>query len=592
MVYKLLFATLLGFIKCEDMFDYIVVGSGPAGSMAALELARHGFSTLLIEAGGNISNNNITAPGLGLRTWEDESLAWDFRVDYMDQSRNKRKNIIYPRASAIGGCANHNGMVNVYPRKHGFDRLVEATGDSSFDESTFRRYFESIQLESPPPADPKMDRRFLTLSTDKFGGLKEDTKDKYVLRTIPEAMAHESAHQNLNDKNAIGTTEFEPESQYYVPNNIDRKVTPPVRRGPRRAVVDEMARNPKLTVWTESLVTKVILEGNEAKGVEYMSGKHLYKASAVARRENRAAPEVKKVYARKEVVVSGGTFNTPQIMMLSGIGDSNELKALGIEPKVHLPGVGKNLRDHIEVGVVYELNSDFVAVQGCNFTDSPSDPCWQQYQNGSGVYTHGGPVHLQLFKSKPGLKFTDVWYYSILGLFVGFTDDMVRLGTTSLRHVSFVVLNPYSGLNQGTVTLTSTDPRDMPYINFRQYQGENAEEDYRKMRFGFDKIRQDLKVFDEIGKEVIPGAHVQSDEDIKEFIMDHTFSHHACGTMKIGKDSDPMAVLDSNFRVRGVKNLRVVDQSVMPDVIGDFPTLITYLLGLKAAEAILASNQS
>jgi choline dehydrogenase len=591
MIYKLLFAAIVGLVKGDnEVFDYIVVGSGPAGSMAATELARHGFETLLIEAGGNVSNNNITTPGLMIRTWDDESLAWNFRVDYMDQSRNTRKDIIYPRSSAIGGCANHNGMVNVYPRAHGFDRLVDITGDPSWGESTFRGYFESIQLESPPPADPKMDRRFLTLSTDKFSGMKDDPKGKYIVNAIAESIEHETNKQNVNDKQVIGTTDFESESQYFVPNNIDRKVSPPVRRGARRAVVDEMARNPKLTVWTESLVTKVILEGNVAKGVEYMPGKHLYRASPVARRENKASPEIKRVYARKEIVVSGGTFNTPQIMMLSGIGDSNELKALGIEPKVHLPGVGKNLRDHIELSVVWELNSDYVAVDGCRFTDAPDDACWQQYLNNSGAYTHGGPLHIQMLKTKPELKYTDIWYYSFLGAFVGFTDDMVRLGTTSLRHMSYVILNPYSGLNQGTVTLKSSDPRDMPYINFRQYQGENADEDFRRMKYGFEQARKNFKVFSDIGKEIVPGPSVQSDEDVKKFIMDNTFSHHACGTMKIGKDSDPMAVLDSNFRVRGVKNLRAVDQSVMPEVIGDFPTLFTYLLGLKAAEAILSSN--
>ncbi|KXN66487.1 FAD/NAD(P)-binding domain-containing protein, partial [Conidiobolus coronatus NRRL 28638] len=360
MIYKLIFSAILCLVKCDDeVFDYIVVGSGPGGSIAALELARRGFTTLLIEAGSNISNNNITTPGLGTRTWDDESIAWNFRVDYNDHSPDKRKNVLYPRASAIGGCANHNGMANLFPRAHGFDRLVEATGDPSFGESTFAKYFESILLDSPPPTDPKIDRRFLTLSTDKLSGVKEDPKDKYIGKAIEEAVAHETAHQTANDKLAIGTAENEFESHYFIPNNIDRKVTPPVRRGPRRAVNEELAKNPKLTVWTESLVTKIILEGNVAKGVEYMPGAHLYRASPVARRENKAAPAIKKVYARKEIVVSGGTFNTPQIMMLSGIGDSNELKALGIEPKVHLPGVGKNLRDHIEVGVIWELNSDY-----------------------------------------------------------------------------------------------------------------------------------------------------------------------------------------------------------------------------------------
>ncbi|KXN68817.1 alcohol oxidase [Conidiobolus coronatus NRRL 28638] len=592
MYFKLIiFSLLFAVIQCNSgVFDYIVVGAGPAGSMTALELARHGFSTLLIDAGSKVTNTNITTPGLAIRTLEDESLAWDFRVDYMNQPHHKRQNVLYPRASGIGGCTNHNAMANIYPRFQSFQKLVEITGDQSWSEATFRKYFESIKLTSPAPINLKFDRRFLPLTTDKFTGMKPDPKSSYIVNAIGESIGHDTKGENINELNAIGNSNNETESQYLFPSNIDRTVKSPIRRGIFRAVIDEIAKNPKLTVWTDSLVTKIILEGNSAIGVEYMSGKYLYRASAIARRESKPSPLIKKVFANKEVIVSGGAFNTPQIMMLSGIGDFKELRRLGIKPKVNLPGVGKNLRDHQELSLVYELNSDWTGIENCYFKTANNDSCWQQYQNGTGAYTVGGPLHLQMLKSNPKLTYTDTWYYSNLGRFTGFFDDTVEVGIKSKRHISYVVLNPYSNSNKGFVTLKTRDPRDVPYINILQYDDSTNSQDLQKMLYGFNQARKALQIFNPIGAEIIPGKNVQTEEEIKNFILNNTFSHHACCSMKIGKDDDELAVLDNEFRVRGVENLRVVDQSVLPETIGDFPALFTSLLGLKAAEAILSSN--
>ncbi|MBE3044683.1 GMC family oxidoreductase N-terminal domain-containing protein [Candidatus Bathyarchaeota archaeon] len=334
-----------------------------------------------------------------------------------------------------------------------------------------------------------------------------------------------------------------------------------------RATLEDEAGYP-LTVQLNTLVTRVMFdeEGHvpRAIGVEALEGPSLYRADP--RHDPDASGNSVGFYARKEVIVSGGAFNSPQILKLSGVGPSPELEALGIPVVADLPGVGENLGDNYEADLLALGNSP----TGGGFITTL-------------MRTESAPTTDRNIHTWCGV-------FSLEGFWPGFPEDY---GPNEYE-CALVHMHPKS--QAGSVTLASADPRDPPDINFHFFEEGTGDEDLWEMLEAVKLLRESWQV---AGDEVLPydekspcpgtGAGDCSDEEQIGRMKDQVYSHHATSTCAIGADGDGMAVLDSRFRVRGVEGLRVVDASAWPRVPGAFPVLPTAMLSLKAADEIIAA---
>jgi choline dehydrogenase len=379
-----------------------------------------------------------------------------------------------------------------------------------------------------------------------------------------------------------------------------------IRIGPREfilAVRDAKDSNGKkkypLDVRMNCHVTKVVFDKSEdtprATGVEFLDGRGIYKASPLSRSAGTGKPG--SVTASKEVIVAGGTYNTPQILKLSGVGPADELKKFDIPVVADLPGVGTNLQDHYEIVVQSQIPKNFSALHGCTFGGGPDDKCLDQWEKpllgltlNKGTYTSSGLPVAMLYKSSAADRGDwDVFAFggpvNFRGYFPGYSVN------ATARHDTFswAILKGQPRNQAGTVTLRSDDPLDVPDITYNYFDTGSGdyEKDLQALAEAVDLTRDAFDRQLVPTKEVLPGSSVKTKEEIDNYIKNTAWGHHASSTCPIGADDDQMAVLDSKFRVRGVKGLRVVDASVYPRIPGTFTAVSTFIVAEKAADDIL-----
>lgn len=359
-----------------------------------------------------------------------------------------------------------------------------------------------------------------------------------------------------------------------------------------------------LDVRMNTHVTKVTFdETNDtprATGVEFLDGKHLFKASPLSK---TAAPGVPgAATASREVIVAGGVYNSPQLLKLSGIGPADELRQFGIKVVKDLPGVGTNLQDHYEISVQGKIENDFSCLDGCTFSiRDQEDPCINRWESEAplvgdrGIYSSPGLAATMLYKSSVTADDSfDIFCFGGPVNFRGYFPDYSINATDEHNWFTWAILKAHPRNSAGTVALQSSDPLDMPNITFNYFDTGVGDYEadltalYEAVELGHDALaRQPINV-----TEVLPGAEVTSKEDIETYVKDGAWGHHASCTCPIGADDDPMAVLDSKFRVRGVAGLRVVDASVYPKIPGTFTAVSTYMVAEKAADEMLSELAS
>jgi choline dehydrogenase-like flavoprotein len=346
-----------------------------------------------------------------------------------------------------------------------------------------------------------------------------------------------------------------------------------------------------LKIELDALVTKVILDkNNRAVGVEYLKGAKLYRAHHNPSKEHG---EVHSVHASQEIILAGGAYNTPQLLMLSGIGPKEELAKHSIPVKLDLPGVGTNLQDRYEVGVVNRMNNDWKVLKGAKYAEG--DPQYEEWKQGKGVYTTNGAVLAVIKRSFTEQALPDLFCFALLGKFRGYFPGYSKLIRENLNYLTWAVLKAHTINKAGEVRLASPNPRDRPYINFHYFEEGSDKEgkDLDAVVAGVKFVRSLTAPLIEqglIAEEEAPGKHVQSDQELRDFVRYNAWGHHASCTCPIGSDNDPMAVLDSNFRVRGIQGLRVVDASVFPRIPGFFIVSSIYMIAEKAADSILGAQ--
>ena len=610
--------------------EYIVVGSGAGGGTVAARLAEKGCRVILLEAGGDAKEcsggdalapecNRLPAdydvPAFHAFASENSAMKWDFFVRHYeeepDQQRDPnflpaRDGVLYPRAGTLGGCTAHNAMILVYPHNVDWNWIAELTGDRSWEAGRMRKYFERLEDCNHRPLHRWLARLGWNPTRHGWRGWLSTE------RAIPLALIE---NHRLADTIATAALEVlaeegqQPERiRWLVESGLDPNDWRLVRddstgirylplttrgherRGSRERVLEVARRYPeRLKIVLNALATRVLFDReNRATGVEYLRGQRLYRAHA----DPGGGPgELHTVSATREVILAGGAFNTPQLLMLSGIGPRAGLERHGIAVRAELDGVGKNLQDRYEVGVVNRMNFDaWDAYRGATF--STTDAQFREWQAGrSGIYATNGSV-LTLFRRSPAAgEVPDLFCMSLLARFSGYAPGYSRVFAEKLNYLTWVVLKAHTRNRSGEVTLRSNDPRDTPVINFHYFR-EGGREDLEAVVDGIRFVRRltaPLKAQGLIAEEELPGEQLQSDDELQDYVRTHAWGHHASCTCAIGPP-EQNGVLDSDFRVHGVRGLRVADASVFPRIPGFFIASAIYMIGEKAADVILASR--
>jgi choline dehydrogenase len=634
----------------ED-YEYVVVGSGPGGGPVAANLAIAGFKVLLIDAGDDQGSTYYEeVPALQLQSTEFTPMKWDYFVNhYQNETRQELDSkftwqtpsgdfhvgpgapagstplgILYPRAGTLGGCSSHNALITVYAHDSDWTYIQTLTGDDSWAPANMRTYFEKLERNRYLPSSVVGHgfNGWLGTALTDLSLVIEDQKLLSLIIAAATAMGKGLlgllvstvaglGEILIQDVNAPGQTSID--GLYQVPLAMANST----RNGPRNFVLDTAnAINPDgsrkylLDIRLNTLVTNVRFTQNgttpQAVGVDFLDGQSLYRADL--RSGSASIVGSGSVNATREVILSAGTFNTPQLLKLSGIGPKAELEQFNIPVLVDLPGVGTNLQDRYENTVVGVTPDDFFITKDCTFLMSLPDPCLTQWINGNdqttkGTYATNG-IAVAIIKSSsvaaedpsvPGTSEPDLFISGAPAFFKGYYPGYADIALADAKHWAWITLKAHSRNNAGTVVLRSTDPRDTPIINFNSFDTgvttDGADDlDLQAVYEGMEFSRQafqDLIPLDGSFTEVWPGPNVTTEAEMKNFIKDEAWGHHASCTCPIGTDDDTMAVLDSSFRVRGVQSLRVVDASVFPKIPGFYIALPTYIVSEKASAVII-----
>jgi len=599
-----------------DDFDFVVVGSGAGGGPLACNLARAGYRVALIEAGGDPDSFARKVPALHAASVEEPDLRWDFWARTYSNFNLQRDNerfdpsedgVLYPRAGALGGCTAHNALVLICPHESDWDAIAHETGDPTFRATEMRKYFERLEkCEYAPAGGSSRHGDHGWLPTSIASPLLA-AKDGQLLSII-EAAAEEAADLRPNlvgeaildaidptralfDPNDYRAVRSSSEGLFFVPLSTEHGNRVGTREYVRRVAA---ACPDRLVILLDSLATRVVFDDEKrATGVEILEGARLYRAAAGSDTCPEPGP-AKLIRAKREVILSGGVFNTPQLLMLSGVGPRDELDALGIPIVSDLCGVGQNLQDRYEIGVVSEMAEDFAVLDGANLpaaTHGRLDPALVEWQrSGKGPYSSNGIVSALIKKSHPELSVPDLFLFGLVGRFHGYYRGYSQELVRTKNHFTWGVLKAHTKNRAGEVHLRSADPRDPPDINFRYFEegSPGYEEDLAAVVTGVETVRRIMRHAGNcVVGEVIPGPSVATREQIANYVRAHAWGHHASCSNKMGAKTDPTSVVDSRFRVRGTRGLRVVDASVFPRIPGFFVVSSVYMLAEKASDVIL-----
>ena len=501
--------------EMHDDFDYVVVGGGTAGSVIAARLAESGrFSVCLLEAGPPDQGQDRV---LQIRDWQallGSELDYDYTIEPQQRGNGS---IRHSRARVLGGCSSHNSCIAF--RAPDFDmRAWEQHGAAGWGPAGtapyFERVLERVPLERVEPNNP-VNAAFMAAAVE--AGLPEVAFD---------TGGGLDAGVGMFQLNTRGPMRLSSSVAYLHP-------------------LESLPTN--LTLYTNVVTHRIVLdEHNVATGVETSRG---------------------PIRAAREVIVCCGAFDSPKLLLLSGIGPAWHLREHGIPVKVHHPGVGENLLDHPEGVVIYE-------------SKAPIPPQVRQYWE-VGVFA----------RSRAEVEEPDIMMHFGLQPF----DMNTRpLGYPTAEHGFSITPNVARARSRGTVRLRSGRVEDAPVIDFR-YFTDPAGYDEDVMLAGIELARRiaAMSPLNEwVARELAPGPEVQGDRALSEYMRRSANTvYHPAGTCRMGADADPLAVLDPALRVRGVPRLRVADASVFPAMITVNPCITCMMIGEKCADLVLQAHE-
>lgn len=527
-----------------DSFDYIIVGAGSAGCVLAARLTEDGrHSVLVLEQGGSDRSVFIQMPSALSIPMNMARYNWQYETEPEPHLGGRRMHT--PRGKVIGGSSSINGMVYVRGNPADFDRW-EGEGATGWGYRHVLPYFRRAETRQEGGDAWRGDAGPLHT---QYGQLANP-----LYRAFIDA-AREAGYPETADINGYQQEGF---------GRMDMTVHRGRRWSAASAYLKPAMRRPNLTVVTHALASRIVLDGRRATGIVY--------------RRNGVETVV---HARREVILAGGPINSPQLLKLSGIGPADELRAHGITPVHHLPGVGENLQDHLEFYFQIESKQPITLYPAMNpLRKALIGARWLFGKSGLGATNHFESCGF--IRSRAGVAYPDIQYH-FLPLAVSYDGSSLATGHGFQAHVG-----PMRSKSRGHVRLRSADPADKPSIRFNYM---SHPDDWTEMRAC---VRLTREIFAQpamapyAGREIQPGADVTDDAAIDAFVRTHVESaYHPSCSCAMGEASNPMAVVDPLLRVHGVEGLRVVDSSVMPSITTGNLNAPTMMIGEKAADHIL-----
>ena len=523
-------------------FDYLIIGAGTAGCVLANRLSENPQNDVAIfEAGGNSDIWKVNMPLALLYTMHDPKYNFKYYSEPEPHLNNRR--LFCPRGKMIGGCSAHNGMVYVRGNKEDYRRWA-SFGLKDWDYEKVLPYFKKIETWSGGENEYRGGDGILPIN---------QSQNNNPLFKAFLASAEEAGHKINKDMNGEDQEGF---------GMYDVTIHKGERASASKYYLNPARKKSNLKVFTQSFVEKIIFEGTKAIGIEVnIKGK------------------INKIFANKEIILSGGSINSPQLLMLSGVGPASHIKEKGIEVIKNIPGVGRNLQDHLETYIQQECNTSDTLYKyinkfnmikaGIQWFLNKSGPCSTSFLEAGGFC-----------KSSPDKEYPNIQFH----FFPSFVIDHGKVDPDAHGYQLHASLNQPK--SRGNIELNTSNPYDHPKIQFNYLEDEyDLNETVKCIHVAREILKQNsMKPY--AGKEIGPGDHAQNEEEIKEYIRSkaETAYHPSC-TLKMGVDE--MAVVNEKLKVNGLQNLRVADASVMPEITSGNLNAPTLMIAERAADFIL-----
>jgi choline dehydrogenase len=527
--------------------DFVIVGAGSAGCAIAYRLSEAGASVIVVEHGGTDAGPFIQMPGALSFPMNMALYDWGFCSEPEPNLGNRRMAV--PRGKVIGGSSSINGMVYVRGHARDFDHWAEA-GAAGWSFADVLPYFKRMEHWHGPAgegADPAWRGREGPLHVAR--GPRENP----LFNAFVEA-GRQAGYGVTEDYNGARQEGFGP---------MEATIWRGQRWSAANAYLRPALKRPNCSL-LRGLARRVVIEAGRATGVEVARG-----------------GAVETIRARREVVLAASSINTPKLLMLSGVGPARHLAEHGVAVVADRPGVGANLQDHLEVYVQFAAKSPITLYRYWNLLG-------KAYVGARWLLTRTGPGASNQFesagfiRSAAGIDYPDIQFH-FLPLAVRYDGKVAVRGHGFQAHVG-----PMRSKSRGSVTLRSADPAAAPLIKFNYMSHEDDWTEFRACLRLTREIFAQPAMAEHVARELQPGPAAQSDAELDAFVRDHAESaYHPCGTARIGRRDDPMAVVDPECRVIGVAGLRVADSSIFPRITNGNLNAPSIMVGEKAADHLL-----